>query len=237
MKTQTIDYRQGNTVLEGHLAWDDSVKSKRPGVLLFPDWTGVGPYAVKRAAMLVEEGYVVFCGDVYGKGIRPDTLPACIAEMKKSLNDRLLLRARARAALEQLRAHPAVDSGRIAAIGYCFGGLTAIELARDGAEVHGVVAFHANLTTHNPADAKNIKCRVLVLHGADDPVVPDAEVLAFEKEMRDAKVDWQLIAYGNTLHTFTYRWHMPPHGAESAYNEHSDRRSWIAMQNLFSEIF
>jgi dienelactone hydrolase len=237
MKTQSVDYKQGSTLLEGHLAWDDTVKGKRPGVLLFPDWTGVGPYAIKRAAMLVELGYVVFCGDVYGKGVRPNTLPTCIAEMTKSLNDRALLRARARAALVQLLAHPSVDGGRIAALGYCFGGLTAIELARDGADVHGVIAFHANLTTHNPADAKNIKGKVLVLHGADDPVVPDTEVMAFEKEMREAKVDWQLISYGNTLHTFTYQSDMPPHGAESAYNEKSDRRSWIAMQNLFAEIF
>jgi dienelactone hydrolase len=135
-----------------------------------------------------------------------------------------------------LKKLPVVDGSRTAAIGYCFGGLAALELARTGAELTGVVGFHCNLNTPNPADAKNIKAKVLVLNGGDDPVVPDAETLAFEKEMRDAKVDWQLMRYGNTVHSYT-QWFMPKEGNQAAYNEKSDKRSWVAMQDFFKEIF
>jgi len=236
MISQAQEYKEGSTVLEGHLAYDDSNPGKRPGVLLFPDWTGVGDYARKRAAMLVDLGYAVFCADVYGKGIRPSGPEACTQEMMKYVNDRPLLRARATAGLEQLRALPVVERARIAAIGYCFGGVTSIELARSGADIAGVIGFHSNLGTPNPADAKNIKAKVLVLNGADDPVVPDTETAAFEKEMRDAKVDWQLVRYGNAVHAFTH-WHIAPGGKEAAYEERADKRSWVAMQAFFKEIF
>jgi len=236
MKANSVDYKEGATACEGWAAYDDSSTSKRPGVLLFPDWTGVGDYAQKRAAMLVQLGYAVFCVDVYGKGIRPSGQEACAAEMMKYLKDRPTLRARAKAGFEQLKKLPVVDSSRTAAIGYCFGGLVALELARTGAQLTGVVGFHCNLNTPNPADAKNIKAKILVLNGANDPVVPDTETLAFEKEMREAKVDWQLTRYGNTVHSYT-QWFMPREGAQAAYNEQSDKRSWIAMQDFFKEIF
>lgn len=236
MKSQSVEYKEGNTVLEGHVAYDDSVQGKRPGVLLFPDWAGVGDYARKRAAMLVELGYAVFCADVYGKGVRPSGFEACSAEMMKYAKDRPLLRARARAGLDLLRALPVVDGAKTAGIGYCFGGLCCLELARTGAELAGIVGFHCALNSTNPAEAKNIKAKVLILNGADDPVVPDAETQAFEKEMREANVDWQLVRYGNTVHGFT-QWFIPPGGKEAAYNESSDKRSWIAMQDFFKEIF
>jgi dienelactone hydrolase len=236
MISHSVEYKESNTLLEGHVAYDDTVQGKRPGVLLFSDWAGLGDYARKRASMLVELGYAVFCADVYGKGIRPNGMEACAAEMMKYLKDRPLLRARARAGLDQLRGLGVVDVDRLAAIGYCFGGLTSLELARSGADLRGVVCFHGNLNTPNPADAKNIKGKVLVLHGADDPVVPDAEALAFQQEMRDAKIDWQMVSYGNAVHAFT-QWYIPPGGKEAAYEERADRRSWIAMQNFFKEIF
>ncbi|MFM9968591.1 MAG: dienelactone hydrolase family protein [Burkholderiales bacterium] len=234
MKTYTVDYQEGNTVCEGYVAYDDSKTGKRPGIILFPDWTGVGPYAHKRAAMLVELGSAVFCADVYGKGVRPQ-FPACAAEMEKYLTNRPLLKARAKAGLEQLRALSVVDTSKMISIGYCFGGLTTLELARTGADIIGAVSFHGNLSTDNPADAKNIKAKVLVLHGADDPVVPEPEVLAFFKEMREAKVDWYLTAYGNAVHSFT-QWHVPVGGAQAAYEERADKRSWVAMQDFFKEI-
>ncbi|OGA97054.1 MAG: dienelactone hydrolase [Betaproteobacteria bacterium RIFCSPLOWO2_12_FULL_66_14] len=237
MKAEAVDYKEGSTGLEGWVAYDDAKPGKRPGVLLFSDWTGVGDYAKKRAAMLVDLGYAVFCADVYGKGVRPSGQDpqACTAEMMKYLKDRPLLRSRAKAGLEQLKALPVVDS-KVGAIGYCFGGLCGLELARTGADIAGIVGFHCNLNTPNPADAKNIKAKVLVLNGADDPVVPDSETQAFEKEMRDAKVDWQLVRYGNTVHGYT-QWYIPPGGNQAAYYEPSDKRSWVAMQSFFKEIF
>jgi dienelactone hydrolase len=235
MKAHAVEYQEGSTACEGWAAYDDA-KGKRPGVLLFTDWTGVGEYAHKRAAMLVEAGYSVFCADVYGKGVRPSGYPACSAEMMKYLKDRPTLRKRAIAGLDQLKKMPSVDASKTAAIGYCFGGITCLELARTGADIKGLVGFHCNLNAENPAEAKNIKGKVLILNGADDPVVPDAETAAFEKEMRDAKVDWQLVRYGNTVHSFT-QWHMPKDGKEAAYNEKSDKRSWVAMQDFFKEIF
>ncbi len=234
MKTYTLEYKEGSTVCEGYVAYDDAKQGKRPGILLFTDWTGVGPYAHKRAAMLVELGYAVFCADVYGKGVRPQ-FPACADEMAKYLSNRPLLKARAKAGLEQLRALPVVDTSKMASIGYCFGGLTALELARTGADLAGTVSFHGNLSTDNPDDAKNIKGKILALHGANDPVVPEPEVSAFFKEMREAKVDWYFTAYGNAVHSFT-QWFMPPGGAQAAYEERADKRSWIAMQDFFKEI-
>jgi dienelactone hydrolase len=236
MKAYSVDYKEGSTACEGWAAYDDASGAKRPGVLLFPDWTGVGDYAQKRAAMLVQLGYAVFCVDVYGKGIRPSGPEACTAEMMKYLKDRPTLRARAKAGFEQLSKLPVVDGGKTAAIGYCFGGLCALELARTGAALNGVVGFHCSLNTPNPGDAKAIKAKVLVMNGADDPLVPDTETAAFEKEMRDAKVDWQLHRFGNTVHSYT-QWFIPPGGSPAAYNEKSDKRSWVAMQDFFKEIF
>ena len=235
MKTETVEYKEGSTVLEGFAAYADS--GKHPGVVVVPEWNGVGDYTKKRAQMLAELGYNAFVADIYGKGIRPTTMEACAAEMQKYATNRPLLRARARAALEQLRKLPNTDTGKLAAMGYCFGGLTVLEMARDGLDLKGVISFHGALNTPNPADAKNIKGKVLALHGADDPVVPDAEVLAFQKEMRDAKVDWSFVAYGNAVHTFT-NWNVPEGTpGPAAYNKKADQRSWTAMQDFFKEIF
>jgi dienelactone hydrolase len=236
MKTQTVEYKEGSATLEGYAVFNEGGGS-RPGVVVVPEWNGVGPYTQKRAEMLAELGYNAFVADIYGKGIRPQTMEACQAEMMKYVTNRPLLRARARAALEQLRKLPGTDTGKLAAIGYCFGGCTVLEMARDGMDLKGVVSFHGALNTPNPADAKNIKGKVLALHGADDPVVPDAEVLAFQKEMRDAKVDWEFVSYGNAVHTFT-NWNVPEGTpGPAAYNKKADARSWQKMQNFFKEIF
>jgi len=188
-----------------------------------------------RCKMLAELGYVAFALDVFGKGIRAKSFPECEQISAPYYKDRALTRARAQAGLEVLQKQPNVDTKKIAAIGYCFGGIVVLELARSGADVAGVVSFHGQLTTLNPADAKSIKGKVLVLHGAIDPVVPPAEVAAFEKEMEDAKVDWQFISYGGAVHTFT-NWNLPTTGMPAAYNEKADKRSWIAMKDFFAEI-
>jgi len=234
MKTETIEYKEGSTVCEGFAAYDE--KSKKPGVLIVPEWNGVSDYSKKRAQMLAEMGYSAFVADIYGKGVRPTTMEACAAEAGKYRDNRPLLRARARAALDALQRVSSTEAGKVAAIGYCFGGMTVLELARDGANVKGVVSFHGALNTPKTADAKNIKGKVPAQHGADDPLVPAPEVAAFEQEMRDAKVDWQLVSYGNAVHSFTN--FTLPEGTPGpvSYNKKADQRSWIAMQDFFKEV-
>lgn len=237
IKTETVEYKQGDTVLEGYLAYDDSIVNRRPGVLIVHQWKGLGDYEKKRAEMLAKLGYVAFAADIYGKGVRPADTQAAAALAGKYKKDVALLRKRASAALEQLRKAPSVDAQQVAAIGYCFGGTTVLELARSGAGLDGVVSFHGSLATPDPNDARNIKARVLALHGADDPFVPPAEVQAFEEEMRKAKVDWQLVAYGNAVHSFTHWDAGTDNSKGAAYNEKADRRSWAAMRAFFEELF
>ncbi|HVG51322.1 MAG TPA: dienelactone hydrolase family protein [Xanthobacteraceae bacterium] len=235
MKNELMEYKEGSTTCEGFAAYVPT-GDKRPGILLCPDWMAVTPFSNTRANMLLSLGYNVFVVDMYGKGVRPVAQDACAAEMMKYRNDRKLLRSRARAGLDMLKKLPNTDTSRLGAIGYCFGGTTALELARDGADVKAVVSFHGNLDTPNPGDAKNIKGHVLVLHGADDPIVPDAEVLAFQKEMRDAGVDWQVVSYGNAVHAFT-NWNIPAKTpGPAAYETKADNRSWVAMQEFFEEV-
>lgn len=238
IKTETVEYRQGGAVLEGYLAYpDDAGSARRPAVMVIHDWTGVGPYARMRVEKLAEMGYVAFAADIYGKGIRPTTPEECGKQAGIYRQDRGLMRARAVAGLDVLRGMARVDASKIAVIGYCFGGGAALELARSGAPVAGTVSFHGNLDTPNPDDARQIKGKVLVCHGADDPYVPAEQVAAFMKEMRDAKVDWQFIAYGGAVHSFT----RPDSGNDpskgAAYNAAADHRSWAAMSNFFGEIF
>lgn len=235
VKTRVVEYKQGDAVLEGYLAWDDAGPAKRPGVLIVHDWTGVGPNVKKRAEMLAAQGYVAFAADIYGKGIRP--VPPEAGKLSgKYKADRPLLRARVRAGLDELLRAPGVDPAKVAAIGYCFGGTTVLELARSGADVAGVVTFHGGLDTPTPGDAQKIRAKVLVLHGAEDPYVPEAQVKAFEDEMRAGKVDWQLVKYAGAVHSFT----IPDAGSDpskgAAYDERADRRSWAHMKAFFDEI-
>ncbi|MEA5620099.1 dienelactone hydrolase family protein [Cronbergia sp. UHCC 0137] len=236
IRTKTIEYKQGNTVLEGYLAYDDAIKSKRPGVLVVHEWNGLQSYVKKRTEQLAKLGYVAFAADIYGKGVRPKNQQEAGAQATFYRQDRKLLRERAIAGLKVLQNYNLTDPKRIAAIGYCFGGGTVLELARSGANIAGVVSFHGNLDTPNPNDAKNIKAKVLVLHGADDPFVPKEQITDFEDEMRQAKVDWQFISYGKTVHSFTNpEAKNDPKGAE--YNQIADQRSWQAMRQFFAEIF
>jgi dienelactone hydrolase len=234
--TETVEYKQGDTTLEGYLAYDDSISGKRPGVLVVHQWLGLTDYEKRRAAMLAQLGYVAFCADIYGKDSQPKNVQEAGAQAGKYKSDRSLLRARVNAGLDVLEKNELVDTKRVAAIGYCFGGTTVIELARSGAALNGVVSFHGGLDSPTPADGKNIKCKVLVLAGADDPFQKPDDLTAFESEMRDNKVDWQIVFYGGAVHAFT----QPDPGfvnAGAKYNEKADKRSWEAMKQFFAEIF
>jgi dienelactone hydrolase len=238
LHTENVEYKDGDTVLEGYLAYDDStVKGKRPGVLVVHQWKGLGEYEKGRADMLAKMGYVVFAADIYGKGIRPTDTKEAGAQAGKYKNDRDLLRTRVNAGLAVLEKNELTDAKRVAAIGYCFGGTTVLELARSGADIAGVVTFHGGLDSPKPEDGKNIKCKVLVLHGADDPFNSAQNVAAFENEMRDAKVDWQMVKFGGAVHSFTEKDAGDDNSKGAAYNEKADKRSWQDMQQFFAEIF
>ena len=236
IKTQTIDYKQGDATLEGYLAYDDTTAARRPGIIVAHEWGGLTAYEKMRSEMLAKLGFVAFAADIYGKSVRPAGVPEKMAQSSKYSNDRALLRARMTAALDMLGRDARVDTGKIAAIGFCFGGTAVLELARSGAEIGGVVTFHGGLSNPSPQDDRNIRGRVLVLHGADDPLVPKAAVDALEKQLTDAKVDWQVVLYSGTVHSFTNpASNDPAHGV--LYNERSDVRSWTAMQDFLREAF
>jgi dienelactone hydrolase len=235
--TETVEYKQGDTTLEGFVAYDDAVHGQRPGILIVHQWMGLTDYEKKRAEMLAQLGYVAFCADIYGKGVLPKNTQEAGVLAGKYKGDRQLLRARVNAGLAALRLQKLVDQKHVAGIGYCFGGTTVIELARSGADIAGIVCFHGGLDSPTPADGKNIKCKVLVCHGADDPFSSPADMAAFENEMRTGGVDWQLIKYGGAVHSFT----QPNAGSDNskgaAYNEMADKCSWEAMTQFFGEIF
>ncbi|HUA37733.1 MAG TPA: dienelactone hydrolase family protein [Candidatus Sulfopaludibacter sp.] len=238
IQTRPVEYKQGDTTLEGFVAWDDAITGPRPGVLVVHQWMGLTDYEKHRAEMLAQLGYVAFCADIYGKGVRPQTAQEAGALAGRYRNgDRQLLRARVNAGLDALRQQPLVDPKRLAAIGYCFGGTTVLELARSGAALNGVVSFHGGLDAPHPDDGKNIKCKVLVLHGADDPFSPPPAIAAFENEMRQGGVDWQINFYGGAVHAFTQPLAGNDNSKGAAYNEKADKRSWEEMKRFFAEIF
>jgi len=233
----SVEYKDGDTVCEGYVAADDSVTGLRAGILVFHDWMGLSDHTRDICRELAGMGYVAFAADVYGKGIRPADAKAASTEAGKYKADRSTLRKRTEAALAQLRANPSVDGQKIAAIGYCFGGLCGLELARDGAPLSGVVSFHGALDSTNPADGKNIKAKLLILHGADDPFVKKEDIEAFQNELRGGKVDWQMVYYANAVHAFTQPWVGNDNSKGAAYNPEAARRSWQAMKDFFAELF
>jgi len=229
-----VAYKEGSTPLIGYMYTDGS-PGKKPAVLIFSDWMGVGPFAKERAKQLVGLGYSAFVADIYGNEQHAKDQKEAGELATKFKSDRPLMRARARAALETLLKYDTVDPTRVGAMGFCFGGTVSLELARSGAAVAGLVSFHGGLDTPDASLAKNIKGKVLALHGADDPLVPETDVRAFEEEMRKAAVNWELVKYGNAVHAFTN----PEAGNDAskgfAYNEPVATRAYQAMQDFFSE--
>jgi len=212
-------------------------EGKKPGVLVVHDWMGISPFVDAKVVELSKMGYVAFGADVYGKGVRPKSPGEAGALAGKYKGDRAMFRERLAWALRELVKRPDVDPKRIVAIGYCFGGTGVMELARSGADLAGVISFHGGLDSPTPADGKKIKARVLALHGADDPFVPAADVAAFEDELRQAKVDWQLVKYGGAVHAFTNPAAGNDNAKGAAYNATADRRSWEAAKAFFAECF
>lgn len=233
--TNPVEYKHGDVVLEGYLAYDDTKSGPLPAVLIVHQWQGLGDYEKMRAGMLAEMGYIAFAVDIYGKGVRPANSQEAGQQATKYRSDRQLMRDRVTAGLNKLRTIANVDQDHIAAIGYCFGGGVALELARSGADIAGVVSFHGNLDTPNPADASNIRAKILVCHGADDPHVPMEQVQAFWNEMSAANVDWQLIAYGGAVHSFTHESAGSDTSTGAAYDADANRRSWEDMKQFFAE--
>lgn len=227
VKTELITYKDGSAELEGFLAYDDAVKTPRPGILVVHDWTGLQEYTKTRTTQLAELGYVAFAADIYGKGVRPTDPKECGVQAGTYKNDLPLLRRRVLLGLDELKKQPGVDAKKLGAIGYCFGGTSVLELARSGADVRGVVTFHGGLSTTLPAEAGKIKARLLICHGAADDHV-NKEVPAFKAEMEKAKADMKFVTYEGALHGFTK--------PGPAYQEKADKESWTAMKKFFAEV-
>lgn len=230
--TKAIEYRDGETELTGVLVWDGARQDRRPGVLVVHGGAGLDDHAKGRARKLAELGYVAFACDMYGKGVAGrDRIRARIMELRQ---DRAILCQRARGGLDVLAAQPQVD-GRVAAVGYCFGGMTVLEMARSGMALVGVVSVHGSLEALKPADDTAITAKILVCHGAVDPHVPMAHVTGFAEEMGSAGADWQLTVYGGAMHGFTHEEDYKVPGV--AYHAQADARSSMAIRDFFAEIF
>jgi len=234
--TKEITYTQGHQVLQGFLAWSDAAKGKRPGVLVVHEWWGHNDHARNQAKRLAEAGYVGFALDLYGKGKVATHPKDAEALMTEAAKDPAALEAKFNAALAQLKQNPLVDPGKIAAIGYCFGGAVVLGRARAGADLAAVVSFHGVLATTTPAAKGTVTARVLVLTGAADPMIPPDQVAAFEKEMTAAGATFQVVSYPGAKHSFTNP-EADQRGIDAlAYHAEADQQSWAAMLALFKEV-
>lgn len=234
--SNTVGYLDGDVLLEAYFAFDDAVSGRRPAVLINHAWGGRDEFVAGKARKLAELGYVGFAVDMYGKGILGSGPEENAKLMQPFMADRALLQKRIQAALYAVKLLPWVDDSKIAAIGFCFGGLCVLDLARTGADIKCVVSFHGLLGRPGNTRGNAIRAKVLALHGHDDPMVPPEQVLAFEQEMTEAGADWQLHAYGHTMHAFTNPVANNPEFG-TVYQADADRRSWQAMQNFLAELF
>jgi dienelactone hydrolase len=235
MQERILDYADGDLALHGFLATPDSGHAgSRPLVLVVHEITGIQDHAKRRARMLAELGYVALAVDMYGRAVDPSEIPELVRVFSETPG---LLRRRVKAGLEAALRVPGVDAARVAAIGYCFGGKVALELARDGAALEGVVSFHGTLDTQEGVAAGGVRAKLLICHGADDPFVPPGMVETFQAEMRENGVDYQLVSYGGAQHAFTNRDVAGLNMPGIAYNEDADGRSWAAMRYFLREVF
>lgn len=233
---RNVEYKHGDVLLEGYIAYDDALKGRRPGVLVVHEWWGITDFTREKCRALAKEGYVAFAVDMYGKGIRTTQREEAARLSGQFKDDPDLLRARVRAGLDALLADDHCDSKRVAAVGFCFGGTTVLHLAFSGAEIAGVVSYHGGLGALSVAEGRTVRAKILVLHGAEDPFIPNDAITAFYESLRAAKADWQMIYYGNAVHSFTNpgaKGEIP--GAQ--YEANADRRSWEHTKVFFAEIF
>jgi dienelactone hydrolase len=229
LKRQWIDYKDGDKPLYGYLVYDDAVSGKRPGVLLAHSRAGMSETTLQDSAMIAKMGYVVFAADIFGKGVLPKEVPEMTALTTIYNQDRPLMRKRATAGFDVLKANPLVDATKLAVIGYCFGGTVAVELAETGVPIVGMISVHGSFRNFTPEAAKNIKGRVLILHGAEDPVAPLTEVNALIGQLRTAKVDFELQLFSGTQHAFT--------NPQNAAEERADREYKVATTRFLKEVF
>ena len=236
IQTRTIDYQDGDVDLQGYLAWDDAVDGKRPGVMIAHAWAGRSDFENGKAEALAKLGYVGFALDNFGRGILGTNTEENSALIQPFLDDRAMLQGRMQIALEVLKGLDEVDASRVAAIGFCFGGLCVLDLARTGTDICGVVSFHGLFGSPGNTAGNKIKAKVLALHGWDDPMAPPDQVVSLAEELSSMGADWQVHGYGNTMHAFTNPQANDPDFG-TVYSPDADRRSWNAMQDFLSEIF
>ncbi|HVY82847.1 MAG TPA: dienelactone hydrolase family protein [Steroidobacteraceae bacterium] len=234
LREQHIDYRDGETRLQGFFCYDDSYSGPLPAVLISHTWSGRDEFVERKARRLAWHGYAAFALDMYGDGKRGKSVEENQALMMPFIQDRKLLARRINAALTAVRGQATVDARRVAAMGFCFGGLCVLDLARSGADVRGVASFHGILKP-NGLPPNKISARVLIMHGYDDPMAPPEDVLAIAKELTQAGADWQLHAYGHTVHAFTNPEARDAQGG-MVYNDRADRRSWHTLLQFLEEV-
>jgi dienelactone hydrolase len=233
MREQYIEYRDGNTLLEGFLCYDEALPGPRPAVLISHAWGGRDDFVERKARRLAWQGYACFALDNFGKGRRGTTPEECSALISPFMKDRRGLLTRLEAGVAAAKAMPIIDQRRVAIMGFCFGGLCALDLARSNADIRAAVSFHGMLTPSGLTEPK-VRAKVLMLHGHDDPLAPPEDVLAIAKEFTDAGADWQLHVYGHTAHAFTNpAAHNRAGGMQ--YDEAADRRSWHALEEFLAE--
>lgn len=235
IQTRKIAYQHAGQTYEGMLAWDDAASGPRPGVAVAHTWAGRSEFEEGKAIELAENGYVGFAVDVFGKGVRGEGTEQCQGLIAPLLEDRALLQDLVTLALGVMSEQSEVDAARVAAMGYCFGGLTVLDLARTGADVRGVVSFHGLFNAPDNTAGKKITARVLCLHGYDDPMATPDSLLALAQELSTAGADWQVHAYGNTMHAFTNPEANDP-GFGAVYSAAADRRSSQALYNFLEEV-
>ncbi len=237
IQTKTVEYRDGDVELQGYLFWDDTSEEKRPGIIVVHEWWGLNDYARQRAEMLASLGYVAFAIDMYGKDQVTRHADEAGGWMKQITANVDTWQRRALLGLNLLRDEPTVDPERLGAIGYCFGGATVMQMAYAGANLRGVVSFHGSLPVPTPEQAKQVKSRALIAHGSADSFAPQERVLAFQKALDEAAVNWEMTIFGGARHGFTNPG-AGEYGIEAlAYDSNADRRSWELMQSFFADIF
>ncbi|MBL7557557.1 MAG: dienelactone hydrolase family protein [Bdellovibrionaceae bacterium] len=233
---KSVIYKEKDTELEGYLAETPIKKKKVPGFIVVHDWMGLSDDNKQEVEKLADKGAVALAVDIYGKGVRPKNTEEASKTAGIYKKDRALLKERIKAGYKLLLDNKKVDPKKIVVLGYCFGGMTALDLARTGAELAGVVTYHGNLDSVDAKEAKNIKAKVLVLHGAIDPYVPATQVDAFQKEMDEAKVDYQLVKYSGAVHSFTNKKAGSDISKGAAYNAVADARARKQFDSFIAEI-